>query len=127
MRVDGIAAAAGDIGHDRLKAAVRHLDLFAATPAHDVVVMLFGLTGHVSVVAVGEIEAFERSELGEKVQVPEERGPAQAEAPATRIDEEIGRREVAAPRADEVGHGTPRLSEPITGVGDCLHDPLHTE
>ena len=88
MRVDGVAAASRDFGHDRLKAAVRHLDRLAAAPADDVVVMLFGLARHVRVVAVGQIEAFKRAEIGEEVQVAEERGPAQAESPATRIGPE---------------------------------------
>ena len=71
MAVNVVTAATGYFGHDRLEAAVLDLDRLAAVSAHDVVVMLLRLAGHVRMLPVGEIQALECAELGEKVQVPE--------------------------------------------------------
>ena len=126
MRVDCVAAPACDFGHDRLKAAVLHLYRLAAAPAYDVVVMLLlGLAGNIRVLPARKIKAFERAEFGEEIKVPEERGAAQAEVLSAGVAKEIGRGEVAAPRSDEVGHGTARLSQPISGVDDRLIHSMH--
>jgi hypothetical protein len=125
MGVDGVAAAAGNLRDDRLKAAIRDFDRPAAAPAHDVVMMLLGLTGDVRMLAVGQVEPFERAELSEEIQVPEERGAAQAEALSTGVAEEFGSGEVATPRTDEVRDGTARPRQAVAGVHNSSNDALH--
>ncbi len=93
--VDRVAAAAGDLAHDRLKAAVLHLDRPAAAPAHDVVVMLLRLTRDVGMVAIRQVEALQRTELGEEIQVAKERGAADGHVTSRCFVQQVGGREVA--------------------------------
>ncbi len=87
--------------------------------------MLLRLAGHVRVLPVGQIQAFERAKLGEEVEVPEERGAAQAEALPTRVDEQLGGGEVAAARADQAGDCPPRPRQAVAGIGDGVDDRVH--
>ena len=92
--VDPIAAPPGDLG-DRLgDAAVLDLRRPAAARADDVVVVGAG-AGHVGVLAGRQIEALDDPELGQQVQRPEERRPADPEPAVAGRGLEIGRGEVA--------------------------------
>ena len=91
----------------------------------DVVVMLFRLTRYVRVFAVGKIKSFERAQLGEEIQVSKHRCTSQADPLPTRFYEQVRGGEMTAPRADEVGDGTPRPRQPVASVCDGFNDPLH--
>lgn len=116
VRVDGVPAAARDLVDHRLKAAVLHFDGPAAAPTDDMMVVLLRRTRDVRVLAAGQVEAFERAELGEKLQVSEQRRPTDPHPPSLGVSEEVRRREVVYAIPNELSDRAARPGQPIAGV-----------
>ena len=91
----------------------------------DVVVMLLRLTGHVRVITAGEIQALERAELGEEVEVAEQRCAADTNLALASLVHEVGRGEVAGLPADERGNSLAGPCQTVARVGDGPGDHIH--
>jgi hypothetical protein len=124
VRVDRIPAAASDRTDNQLKAFVCDFRGAAAASADDVVVVLLGLARHVRVISVWQVEALERTELGEEFQVAEERCATDRQPASLRVGKKIGRREVTRPGRDQVRHCLPRARDAIPAVGDGINDQI---
>ena len=70
----------------------------------------------VGVVAVGQVDPLDEPQVREHVERPEDRRPPDPQAPAARVVDEVGGREVALARGDEVGDRAARLGQPVAGV-----------
>ena len=77
-----------------------------------------GLAGDVGMVATGQVNALDRSQLDEHLKGPEHRRPANAQPPRPRIGEQVRGREVAVPSGDEVRHGAPGPGQPVAGSAE---------
>lgn len=123
VRVDAIAAAPGDLGHGLGHPCV--FDLCGPSTARtDDVVVMGRRAGHVRMLAARQIHALDDPEIGEKVQRPEQGGPADADPAISRGRLELQRGEVPAMFGDESGDLTPRAGEAIArevqGVDDVI-------
>ena len=88
----------------------------AADRADEVVVVVArGGTGHVGMLARGQVEALQDVQLGEEVECPKDRGAADAQAACSGVSDEVRGREVTAPRDDELGDREARLGQPMAG------------
>ncbi len=114
--VDQVAAVPRDFCDYLLEAAVRHLSRLAAAATDDVVVVMLRLAGDVRVLARWKVEAFESPELGEKVEVAEEGGPADLHAPSAGHVKQLGRREVTGSAVDELGHSAASPGHSVSGT-----------
>ena len=101
----------------RSTAAARVVDVSAAPAhgAHDVVVM-DRLAGDVRVLAGRQVDALDGMQLGQDVERPEDRRPADAEPVGPGVGDEIGGGEVPVPVGDERRDRPPRAGQAIAGV-----------
>ena len=104
MFVDAIAGLPLDVADDGAQAGV--VGVAAATAAGtDHVVVVRGLARHVGVVAAGQVETLDCTQLREDIQRPEDGGSTDAETAAPGIVDEVGGREVAVASGDQVDDG----------------------
>ena len=80
--------------------------------------------GHVGVLAGRQVESLDDAELGQQVQRPKERRPADAEPPLAGRGLELGGGEVPVVLGDEVGDGASRLGQPVAGVIEGVDDGI---
>jgi hypothetical protein len=113
--VDPIAGPSLDIAYDRAPSGIVDVTARPTVRAHDVV-MVNGLAGDVGVLTGRQIESFDGVQVGQDVQGPEDRRPADAEAPSMGVCDQIGRGERTVLRSDEVGDGLPGAGSAISGV-----------
>ena len=115
MFVDPIAGVPGDLGHDGPQAMIVDVPGPTTTGADDVV-MVLRVARDIGVLAGRQVQSFDRLDLDQEVERPEDRRPSEAEAAATRLDDEIRGREVPVLLGDESGDGTPRFRSPVAGL-----------
>ena len=72
------------------------------------------LAGNVGVLTGRQIEPLDRTQIGEQVEGPEDRGSPDAEPLHPGVDHEIRRREVAGLVRDQPGHRPPWLGQAVT-------------
>ena len=73
-------------------------------------------------VAVGQVDTLQQLQLGEEVERTENRSPADAELLLLGLGDEVVGSEVARALADELGHDTPGLGQPIAGRAQGLDE-----
>src|ERR1700690_4454437 len=103
MRVDGVARAALDLLDHGPQAAVVHLGRPAAALA-DHVVVVGGLAEHISVLAVGHVEAFDEAQVQEYLERPEDRRPTDRQAASPALAHELWGGEMAFVLGHHRGH-----------------------
>ena len=74
-----------------------------------------GLAFDVGVIPAGQVHPLDCVELGEQLQGPEDRGPANVQLPLSGVINQVGGAEMAAPLGDQLGDHAARLSQPIAG------------
>lgn len=102
MLIDPKARVSRDLGDDGAQPMVVDVPGPTATRAHDMVVVA-RIARDVGVLPGRKIEAFDRLDVDQEVERPEDRGPAKTEATTTRLDDEVGGREVAVLLGDQPG------------------------
>jgi len=123
MRVDAEAGPAPDLG-DRLGDATILGIGRSPAPGTDNVMVVGPGTWNVGVLPGREIQPLDHPELGQKLERPEQRRPADPE-PAVADDVlELGRREVARLLRDEVGHGSSRPRHSVAGDVERIDDRI---
>ncbi len=115
MVVDPVAGPPLDVAHDRAPAGVVDVAARPHVRADDVVVM-DRLAGDVGVLAGRQVEALDGVQIGQDVERPEDRRPADAEASGSGVGDQIGRGEVPGSRRDQLGDRPPGAGQPIAGV-----------
>ncbi len=123
MRLDPVAAAAGDLVDSARDAAVLHLGNASAARADHVMVMRAGAR-YVRVLARRKVEPLHETELGEELERPKQRRATYADAPVPGDLLEIRRGEVAVVRGNEVGDRSSWPRQPIPGVGERVDDRI---
>ena len=81
----------------------------------DHVMVVAGLAGDVGMVATGQVNALDRSQLDEHLKGPEHRRPADSQAPRLSIGEQVSGREVAVSSGDEVRDGSSGPGQAVAG------------
>ena len=94
----------------------------AAARADDVMVVAGRLTGHVGVLAGGQVEALQHAQLSEEVQRAEDRGPADAQPARPRVADEVRGGEVAFACHDELRDSAARRGQPVAGPVERRHE-----
>ena len=119
--VDAIARPPGDVLDDRAKARVG--DRIAPTAARaDDVVVVGRLAADVGVLAGGQVEPLDRTELLQHLERAEDGRPADAEMLAARRFDQLGGGEVAVAVRDEGCDGAPRSGQAVAGVVERRDD-----
>ena len=115
--VDPIAGLAFDVADDGAQTGIVGVAAATATRA-DHVVVVRRLAGHVGVVAGRQIESFDRPQLGEHVQRPEDRGSPDPQAAAIGVVDQVGGGEVAVASGDQVDDGPSGRGRAIAGPAE---------
>lgn len=115
MRVDAEPSPPGDFADDGPETGIRDLGGPAAVRTHDMVVVRWG-AADVGVLTRRQVEPFDDPEVGQDVEGPEDRRPADPETPNPGLTHEVGRREVSGPVRDQCRDGPPRRRQAVTGA-----------
>lgn len=102
------------------KSKILDLGHTSADLADHMVVMVRRQTGHVRMLARRQIDTLEQSKVREEVERAEDRGPADAKLAGLGLSDDVVGGEVAGAAGDELGHDTPRLSEPVASGPECV-------
>src|SRR5512143_1765405 len=113
--VDPVAGLPGDAPNDPAQVGVADLGGPPTTGADDVVVMR-RRAADVGVLAIRQVEAFDRADLYEHVKGPEDRCPADAQSAPVGAGDEVRGREMAVLVGDESGERPARLGQPVAGA-----------
>lgn len=119
--IDAVSGPAGDLLDRLTDAAVLDLGGPAAARADDMVVVRRSARD-VGVLARWKVETFDDTELGQQLEGPEQRRPADPQPPVAGGRLELGDREVAVGVGDELGDRTARSGDAMAGVADGVDD-----
>jgi hypothetical protein len=84
--------------------------------------MMRSFAGDEGVLARGQVDPLDHPELGQDVESPEDRGPAESEVAPTRRIEQVIRCEVALPARDETRQRAPWRGEAVAGTLERTDD-----
>ena len=113
--VDAIARPSLDVADDGTPPRVVDIAAPAAIRADHVVVMSW-LARHVGVLATRQVDPLDGVQIGEQVEGPEDRRPPDPEATPSRVDHEVGCREVRSSSGDQLRDRSPGIGRSIAGV-----------